>query len=317
MKKRIAITMGDPCGIGPEIIAKALLALSDTERGHLVIFGSLRVLKKAAGDRLKNKIDIIDIDNLDTRRFSFGQESKISGQASLDYLKVALEAVKAKEVFGLVTCPVSKYAINLVEKGFRGQTEYLAHFDKAKEVRMMLLASRLKFILVTTHMSLREACQKLTGKIITRTIIVSALELRRLFGLKKCAIGVCGLNPHLGEAGLLGREEADIIEPAIKRAKLQLPGCIILGPAASEKIVFNLQKGILDAAVCLYHDQAMVPLKILYPFRGVNLSLGLSFVRTSPLHGTAFDIAGKGKANALSLLDAIRLALQLTRNKLE
>lgn len=311
MKERIGLTMGDPAGIGPEIILKSWSRLSKQERDSIVIIGSRFVLKKASSPKGLREVNIKDIDNIKKKGFKFGALSKVSGKASIEYLNVAMRMLKEKNLSALVTCPISKFAIDLVHRGFRGQTEYLAKLDKAKQVRMMLTSSRLKFSLVTTHIPLRNACRSLTSDGIFNTIVLTASELKQLFNVKIPSIGVCALNPHLGENGLLGTEEKDIISPAISQAQKLLSKVRVYGPLPLEKIVFDLKKGVLDVGVCLYHDQAILPLKLFSPRRGVNLTLGLSFVRTSPLHGTAFDIAGTNKADPASLLEAIRLARKL------
>jgi 4-hydroxythreonine-4-phosphate dehydrogenase len=312
--KKIAITMGDPAGIGAEIINKAWSRLTDKEKHALLVIGSRSVLDKAAyGQRTNQDISLVDIDN--AAGISFGEESASSGKAALDYLNQAIKMLKAKELLGVVTCPVSKFAISRVEKGFKGQTEYLGTCDGAKQVGMMLLSGNVRFSLATTHKSLKEACQILNSEIILETIILTAQGLQNFFGIKNPGISVAALNPHLGESGLLGNEEKEIIRPAVSQAQKELPGCVISGPESLESIVERLRGGHIDAGICLYHDQAIVPLKILFPHRGVNLTLGLSYVRTSSLHGTAFDIAGKNKADCSSLLDAIRLALALCLRK--
>ncbi len=314
--KKIGLTLGDPSGIGPEIIIKALSQASRREIDSISIIGNSFVLSRIPGwSKFSKKVYLFDVDNIDKKRFSFGKIRPEFGKASLEYLNFALRLIKAKEICALVTCPVSKYSINLINDGFRGQTEYLAKFDDCSLVRMMLLSAALKFSLVSTHLPLKTVCAKLNKEDIIQTIILTALELKRLFNKPRPKVGVCGLNPHLGEAGLLGREEEEIIKPAILRAQKKIKWAQISGPWALERIVFALAKGELDAGVCLYHDQAMVPLKLLSSNRGVNLTLGLSFIRTSPLHGTAFDIAGKNRADPASLIDAIRLALELTQCK--
>lgn len=314
MSKRIALTLGDPAGIGPEIIVKAVKELSLSQRQRIVVIGSVNVLKKIKGfSSIKKTIEIIDIDNLQMKGFSFGVLSAACGKASLEYLDKAISLVRSGEVRGVVTAPVSKFAIDLVLRGFRGQTEYIGRAVRARSVRMMLLSCKLKFTLVTTHVSLAQACQQLNRADITATISLTAKELRRLFGIKKVKIGVCALNPHLGENGLIGREEQAIIIPAIEEARKDLSDCGLYGPWSLERIVASLMKDELCAGVCLYHDQAILPLKLIYPGKGVNLTLGLGFVRTSPLHGTAFDIAGKNKADPSSLLEAIKLTLELTK----
>ncbi|MBU2541371.1 MAG: 4-hydroxythreonine-4-phosphate dehydrogenase PdxA [Candidatus Omnitrophica bacterium] len=314
MERRIGLTLGDPAGIGAEIILKALSRLSKQERQLLLIIGSRFVLEKVGLNLNKIKYDLVDLDNVKKRNFSFGKTNLDCAKASLEYLDKAHRLIKAGEIYGIVTCPVSKRSINLVRDDFYGQTEYLGGLDSAKIVRMMLLASKLRFSLCTTHIPLKEVSKRLSIENIYKTICLTALELERFFKIKMPKIGICGLNPHLGEAGLLGREEIDFIKPAILKSQKILKNIKVFGPHLLEGIVLKMREGQLDAAICFYHDQAMLPLKLLYQETGINLTLGLSFVRTSPLHGTAFDIAGKDKANPNSLLDAIRLTLRLVAN---
>lgn len=314
MLKRIAITLGDPAGIGPEIIVKAAKELSLKQRQRLVVIGSKSILNEIKGfASIQKTLEVIDVGSLKMRGFSFGVLSAECAKASMQYLDKAISMVRSQEAYSIVTAPVNKSAIDLVLPGFRGQTEYIGRAAGARSVRMMLLSSRLKFTLVTTHVSLAQACQQLNRANISETISLTARELHRIFGIKRANIGVCALNPHLGENGLIGTEEQDIIIPAIEEASRNLPDCAIYGPWSLEKVAASLMEGELSAGICLYHDQAIMPLKLIYPGRGVNLTLGLGFVRTSPLHGTAFDIAGKNKADPSSLLEAIKLTLELTK----
>ncbi len=314
MNGKIALTLGDPAGIGPEILVKAITRLSFHERKRLLVIGSESILKKIKGfNKIGKSIELIDPDNFDEKGFAFGKVSTSCARAALDYLDEAIRLVKNGEAKGIVTCPVNKFAIDLVSKPFRGQTEYIGRAFQAKSFRMMILSAKLKFTLVTTHVPLLEACQLLDRDRIIQTISLTASDLKRFFGIKETKIGVCGLNPHMGENGLIGREEQDIINPAIESARKLLGKSKIYGPLPLEKIVHSLLEGSLSAGICLYHDQAILPLKLLCPGKGVNMTLGLGFVRTSPLHGTAFDIAGEDKADCSSLLEAVRLTLDLTK----
>ncbi len=306
--------MGDPSGIGPEIIIKALDYFNSNERKQFILIGNSFVFNKFKGfKKITDCLEFIDINNVSRNKFNFGEISASNGQASLDYLNKALDLVKTKQISGIVTCPVCKISIDRVANGFRGQTEYLARQINVKLVRMMLLSGRLRFVLVTTHLALAQVHKRLNIPDLVSTIVLTDLELNRLFNIKIRLIGVCGLNPHLGESGLLGQEEIKLITPAIKLAQDKITGSKILGPLSLERIVFSLFNRKLSAGICMYHDQAMMPLKLICPARGVNLTLGLPFVRTSPLHGTAFDIAGKNKASPRSLIEAIKLTLKLSK----
>jgi len=313
-KTRIAITMGDPSGIGPAIIHKAM----DKVRGlaDYVIIGDRWVFNRAKSLRARaQEYNFIDLDNVAHKGFRFGKVKAEYGRASVEYLDKALELINKGEIDSLVTCPISKEAVNLAGyNGFSGHTEYLAKRTKAKYFVMMLLNEKLRFSLLTRHIPLKDVSSHLTADEIYKTILLTQKSLKQLFLIKNPMIAVCGLNPHASDNGLLGKEEGRIIEPVLMRLKRNIGN--IDGPLPADTAILKAVQGKYDCVIATYHDQALIPLKLSGAYTGVNLTLGLAFVRTSPLHGTAFDIAGKfNLANPSSLIEAIRLAVRCTLNQ--
>lgn len=314
-KSRVAITMGDPSGIGPEITVLALSVIK--ENAEFTIIGDRQVFQKAKA-KIKAKADrlgghrFIDLANINHRNFKFGRVSAEYGRASIEYLDKALELIGENEVDSLVTGPVSKESVNKAGFVFSGHTEYLAKCTGAKDFVMMLLNNKLKISLVTRHIPLAGVPAALDKKKICSTIALTHQALKKLFLIKYPRIAVCGINPHASDNGLIGEEEQRIIRPALRSLGRSLKG--ITGPLPADVAIAKAACGEYDCIVAIYHDQALIPLKLSSPQSGVNITLGLPFVRTSPLHGTAFDIAGRGKARPDSLLEAIRLAIRCDIN---
>jgi 4-hydroxythreonine-4-phosphate dehydrogenase len=220
----------------------------------------------------------------------------------------------AGEVDAVVTAPISKEAAQKAGLRFPGHTEFLAHLTGTKDFAMMLGGEKLKVVLVTIHQALADVPKLLTGKKILKTIRVTDRAFKTYFGVKRPRIAVCGLNPHAGEAGLFGMEEKKIIAPAVKRAKAL--GIEVTGPLPADTVFYRAaRKGAFDCVVCMYHDQGLGPMKLLHFDDGVNVTLGLPIIRTSVDHGTAYDIAWKGKASATSLIAAILCAADMARKK--
>ena len=315
-KIRLGITMGDPASIGPAIIIKAIHRVKGL--ADFVIIGDKWAFNKIPNPKSQIvNCKFIDLNNVPRENFSFGKVKPEYGRASVEYLDKAIKLIKNNEIDCLVTCPVSKEAINLAGfKGFSGHTEYLASATKTKDFAMMLLNKRLKISLVTRHVSLKDVPGQLNKDKIHKTIILSYKSLKELFGIKNPRIVVCGLNPHASDNGVIGKEEKRIIEPALIRLKRKIKGISIDGPQPADTAILKAAQKKYDCVIAMYHDQALIPLKISGGYTGVNLTLGLGFVRTSPLHGTAFDIAGKySLANPASLIEAIRLAIRCTLNQ--
>jgi len=280
----ICITMGDPRGIGPEVIEKAL---------------GKPFLKKSAA--------FIVIGKRMFRRIG----PKKSAQSSVEYIKEALDLIRRKKADALVTGPVSKEAINRSGVKFKGHTEYLAKLSNCKKIAMMFTSDRLKVSLVTRHIAVKELTHRISSNLICDTVELTYKALKNLFGIKNPKIGISGFNPHCGEKGLFGNEERTLIKPALKRLHVKFRN--IRGPIPADTLLYDTYHKRYDAAVCLYHDQGLTAFKMVSRDSGVNLTLGLPFIRTSPDHGTGFDIAGKGVANPGSMIEAIKLAIGLVK----
>ncbi|MCM8781486.1 MAG: 4-hydroxythreonine-4-phosphate dehydrogenase PdxA [Candidatus Omnitrophica bacterium] len=284
-KPVICISVGDPRGIGPEVTKKAVESKSLRGRADFLIIGK-------APPRYANPRDC--------------------AKASIEFINTAFELIMSKKADALVTGPVSKEAINKAGVKFDGHTEYLAKLCKCKKFVMMFISSRLKVSLVTRHMALREVANSISQKAIYDTVELTYKALKNWFGIRNPKIGVSGLNPHCGEGGLFGREEGSIIKPAIEKLKEDFKG--IFGPLPADTLLHDVYHKKFDAAVCMYHDQALAAFKMVAMETGVNLTLGLPFIRTSVDHGTAFDIAGKNCADPSSMIEAIKLAIRLVRH---
>lgn len=306
--------MGDPAGIGPAITMKAINKLKGL--ADFVVIGDKWVFSRVPGAGCRvSGVKFIDLNNVAHKNFKFGKVKAEYGRASVEYLDKALELVKNNEIHCLVTCPVSKEAINLAGfDNFSGHTEYLAARTNIKYFVMMLLNKKLKISLVTRHIPLKDVSSRLNPDKIYQTILLTYRSLKELFLIKNPRIAVCGLNPHASDNGLFGGEENKIIRPALMRLKEIIRN--VDGPLPADIAVLKTAQKKYDCVIAMYHDQALIPLKLLDGYRGVNLTLGLWFIRTSPLHGTAFDIAGKfNLANPTSLIEAIRLAVRCTLNQ--
>lgn len=310
---RVGLTIGDPSGIGPAITLKALPRLSSL--AEFTVIGDKWVFNRVSGIGSRvSGINFIDLKNVNPKNFKFGKVKAEYGKASLEYIDAALDLIKRKEIDCLVTCPVSKEAINLAGFKFNGHTEYLARRTQTKYFAMMLLNKNLRFSLATRHIRLKDVPERIKKKELHRNILMAYQALRELFLICKPRIVVCGLNPHASDNGLLGNEEKDIIQPVLNKLKRRIK--YISGPVSSDVAIYKAGKGAFDCVIAMYHDQALIPLKLLGPETGINLTLGLPFIRTSALHGTAFDIAGKPcLADPSSLIESVKLAVQCTLNQ--
>lgn len=343
MQKPIAITLGDPAGIGPEIIAKAFRDAPDMTRGCFVA-GDVATMRRAvdvisvgqvplavaqietpaeALDMPPRCIPVLQLGAI-TPPAAFGQLSADAGRIAAECVVWAAQAALRGDVAALVTAPLHKEALALAgvpHSAYPGHTEMLqalaaAHQGKSlaeMPVRMMLANDELRVVLVSIHVALRDAIDAVTYDNVLETLRITHESLQAALGHVP-RIGVAGLNPHAGEGGLFGREEIDIIGPAIAQARLQ--GIHVSGPFAPDTVFMRARStpeklGEFDVVVAMYHDQGLIPVKYLGVDKGVNVTLGLPLVRTSPDHGTAFDIAGMNQADAASLIEAIRMARQL------
>jgi 4-hydroxythreonine-4-phosphate dehydrogenase len=287
MRPRIAITTGDPSGIGPEIAAKA-----------------------AADPRVRAACEPIVYGPSGDERFAPGVLSAAAGRAAYDTLVRAVDAAKVGTVDGLATAPVNKEAFRIAGLPWRGHTDLLAHLTGASHVAMMFHSDELRVVLATIHIPLAEVPRALTQSLMEKTIALTARELP-LFDKVQPRIAVAGLNPHAGEHGLFGNEEAEVIAPAVEVCRAR--GVDVSGPFPADTVFVRARRGEFDVVVACYHDQGLIPVKLVAFGRAVNVTLGLPIVRTSVDHGTAFDIAGKGVADPESMIAATLLAARLAR----
>ena len=318
----LALTMGDPSGIGPEIILKSLTVLNNNNfliLGDPLIFESaierfgfqfeLNKIKSLSEANFKSNIVNLLITSELTKNPNFGEISAECGKASFKAIVEAIKLAKLEKVSGIVTAPINKKSLNLASVNFPGHTEILSKYSGSGKVAMMLLNKDIKTVLVTLHCSLAEAMQRISVQK-EFEVIELAYKGAKMLGIKDPIIAVAALNPHAGEEGLFGNEEKEIIEPAIKLAIEK--GIDVRGPFPGDTVFMNAKMGKFDVVVSQYHDQALIPIKYNGIEDGVNITLGLDFVRTSPDHGTAFDIAGKGIASTESFISAIKLAQRLS-----
>jgi 4-hydroxythreonine-4-phosphate dehydrogenase len=302
--------MGDPAGIGPEIALRALKTLKSL--AEFTLIGDAWVLRQITDNRGQRiEAEVIDLNNVSQKNFKFGRVRAEYGRACIEYLDYALGLLKGKKIDTLVTCPISKEAVNLAGFHYSGHTEYFSRRLKIKDSVMMLLNNQLRFSLLTRHIPLKEVAQAISSDLLQQNVLATHKALKELFGIRKPRLIVCGINPHASDNGLLGSEENKIIKPTLKKLREKF-GINVAGPLSSDVAIYLARCRAYDCVIAAYHDQALIPLKLYCKDSGVNLSLGLPFIRTSPLHGTAFDIAGKNIASADSLIAAIKLAIQCT-----
>ena len=320
--------MGDPCGIGAEIIVKALTCPDLRDQARFAVFGLAEQLTYSADTleidfpfrrdhpetirRYPHDIVVLDYDHINVPARLPRGPGKVGGRASMAFCLDAIEAAKNAFIDALVTAPISKQSWHLAGCGkYPGHTELLADKCRARHVAMMFTSPRLRVVLATIHQPLFDVRNSLTIGCVFNPIELADRALREWFGIPQPRIGVAGLNPHAGEGGQFGDEEARIIAPAILMATEA--GIDAAGPFPADTIYLQALDGKFDCVVAMYHDQGLIPVKLLGWREAVNVTLGLPIIRTSPDHGTAFDIAGKNKADPASLIAAIRLAIQLAQ----
>lgn len=345
MKRKpvIGITMGDPASIGPEITIKALARPEIFELCSPLVIGDASVMeraKKAVGnDKVKihpvlevgdavfqyGTIDVLDLHLIDAEKLEIGKVSAEAGDAAFQYVRKVIELAMRGKVDATVTNALNKEAINLAGHHYSGHTEIYAEYTGTKSYTMMLAHENLRVVHVSTHVSLREACDRVKKERILEVIKIADQACREL-GIEEPKIGVAGLNPHSGEHGLFGREEIEEISPAIEAAKAE--GINADGPVPPDTVFSKARGGWYDIVVAMYHDQGHIPLKVVgfvydslqkqwEAVQGVNITLGLPIIRVSVDHGTAFDQAGKGTANELSLLHAVDYAVSFAENRIK
>jgi len=305
--------MGDPSGIGPEVTLKAMASLKPSELANFFVIGDRHVMERASRDLgMDLDVPLIDLANVPLKGFAYGISRPSFGVAAVGYLDRALELLNGRQAAALVTGPINKSSI--IKAGFSrftGHTEYLAKAAGSKDFGMMFVGKGLKVTVVTRHISLKNVPRSLSTDGIVSAIALTHKTLRRLFGIRRPKIGVAALNPHAGEGGIFGDDENRKIIPAIRIASRRLGG--VYGPVPADVVFHDALEGRFDAVVSMYHDQGLIPFKMLYFKDGVNLTMGLPFVRTSPDHGTAFDIAGRMTADPSSMREAMLLAYRLSK----
>jgi 4-hydroxythreonine-4-phosphate dehydrogenase len=288
VRPRIGVTVGDPAGIGPEIARKAAADPALASICDIVLYGP-------ANDE-------------DVARFERGRVSAKAGRAAYDAIVAATRDAVAGRIDAVATAPINKEAFAAAGLTWRGHTDLLAHLTGAPRVAMMFYAESLRVVLATVHIPLADVSRALTREVMEATIDLAARELPR-FGFPSPRLAVAGLNPHAGEHGVIGREDDDVLAPAIAAAGAN--GVKVSGPFPADTIFLRAMRGEFDAVIACYHDQGLIPIKLVAFGRAVNVTLGLPIVRTSVDHGTAFDIAGQGTADPASLIEAIKLAARL------
>ncbi len=326
----IGITMGDPAGIGPEIILKALADKSIYGFCRPVVFGDPEILSSiilsyckeisiniisspVEAKAIPGKIDLITVSRLKRDTILPGKPTVEGGKAMVDYIIRAIGMTQKGQLEAMVTCPINKFLMHQAGYHYEGHTQMISHLTNTNEYVMMLAGESLRVALVTIHCPLKEVSNILDVEKIYKTITITAKALREDFGFEKPRIAVAGLNPHSGESGLFGSEEEEIIRPAVIRA--QDNDYQVLGPLPSDTVFYKAASGQFEAVVAMYHDQGLIPLKLLHFSDAVNVTLGLPIIRTSVDHGTAYDIAGKGQSDASSLKAAIKMATMMVKNR--
>ena len=308
----IAITMGDPAGIGPEVVVKALADPEVARLARWTLVGNGEILSRAqAGTATaiagEADVEILEAGNSEVVGQPMGKVSSVCGQAAVDYVEAATRLCLRGAAAAVVTAPLNKEAVSTTGRSFSGHTEFIAELCGVNESRMLLTNDRLRVAHVSTHVPLRRACD-LDATRILRTIELGH-EAVRSMGFAKPRVAVCGLNPHAGENGLFGDEDARAIRPAVEAARAK--GIICDGPVAADTIFHKAVAGDYDLVIAMYHDQGHIPMKLLDFENTVNVSLGLPIIRTSVDHGTAFDIAERYVANPRNMKSALRLAVTM------
>lgn len=337
----LGITMGDPAGCGPEIAVKALADPRVYERCRPLLIGDVKVMSDALriaghpevkinavssprdGKYEFGTIDVHALDLVDMDSLVYGKVQSQAGEAAFQCVKKAIELAMSRDIDATVTNPISKEAINLAGHHYSGHTEIYAEFTRTRKYTMMLAHGDLRVVHVSTHVSLREACERVKRERVLDVIRIADKACKDL-GIEKPRVGVAGLNPHAGENGMFGREEIEEIIPAIESARAE--GIDAIGPVPPDTVFSKALGGWYDMVVCMYHDQGHIPLKVVgfvydrgkkmwNAVAGVNVTLGLPIIRASVDHGTAFGHAGTGVANELSLVNAIEYAVRLAQAK--
>jgi 4-hydroxythreonine-4-phosphate dehydrogenase len=310
-KNKIAITMGDPSGIGTEIICKTLIDKDFIDKYDLIIIGWKILFENYLRKHMKNynfpELNIIEPEVLKINNVEFGKIDPIYGKMSMLCVEKAVKLAMDNKVDAICTCPIHKKSIQLAGYPYNGHTEFLGELTNTKDFSMMLVGDKVKVLMVTTHIPISKVSKSINKKNILKTI-KNADKAGRLFGIQNPKIAVCGLNPHAGDFGAIGEEEKNIIIPAIDECKTNIN---VSGPFPADSLFPKILKGKFDIVVTMYHDQGLIPVKMESFGNAVNVTVNLPIIRTSVDHGTAFDIAGKNIADNSSLKRAIEIANQM------
>lgn len=330
-KPLLAISMGDPAGVGPEVVLKAASVKDVRGDADLVVYGDVMVLERAARDMAvpmrmvsvetaedalahsgSDVLAVVPVSQMNMSIHRWASPSVDSDLAQVEYVKAAFEAIWSKQADAIVTAPINKRSLRRAGAKWPGHTEMLSELSGGAQPFMMLAGPTLKVVPLTTHVPLKEVPGLLSIDLVARAIRVAQETFKVHFGAHRPRIAVAGLNPHAGEEGLFGDEERSIIGPAVEAAREE--GIAAIGPISGDTVFHRAMTGEFDVVIGMYHDQALIPLKLLDFDRAVNVTLGLPIIRTSVDHGTAYDIAGRGVASAHSMIEALRLAARMVRD---
>jgi len=327
-KPLIGITIGDAGGIGPEVSIKSALNRNVLKIATPILIGEINIIKQTLkilkshrklniiNDIYKMKspyqyINVFNVGSTSVIKIKFGETNAEYGKLAFEFIIKAIELAKSGQISAICTAPICKKSLNEAGYNYEGHTEIFAKFTNTKDYAMMFIAGKLRVVLITIHQQLRKIFRHITTKNIYKKIYLTHKSMR-IFGISEPRIAVAGLNPHSGENGLFGDEEEKIILPAIKKARVA--GINIDGPFPADTLFKKCFDGFYDVVIAMYHDQGLIPIKTVSFDEGVNVTLGLPIIRTSPDHGTAFDIAGKGIANPGSVIKAIETAVEMVKN---
>jgi 4-hydroxythreonine-4-phosphate dehydrogenase len=328
-KPFIAITMGDPAGVGPEIIAKVIDSGELLPLCKPVVVGDAAVMRKiieeqrfsitvhsiaslADADPAPGRLDVLDLQNVDPATHAWGKPNAASGSAVVEYIKRAVDLALKHDVGAIVTAPISKEMMNAAGHHYAGHTELLAELTSTRDYGMFFVGGGLRVILTTIHMALKDVPRHVTQATVLKTLRLAHRAMQSI-GMDSPRIGVAALNPHAGEGRLFGSEEWDEILPAVIKARGE--GIDASDPLPADTLFYKARNNYYDIVVAMYHDQGLAPLKMLAFGNAVNVTVGLPIIRTSVDHGTAYDIAGKGCADPASLLEAIKLAVLMSTHQ--
>ena len=324
----IAITLGDPAGVGGEVALKAVAKLKSKSKSNYVLLGDykhwVRLAKKfkfhlplvwvsdaELGREIKKGVAVLDLGGV--KKLQWGRITAANGAAAVRYVAEGARLALAGDVDALVTAPIHKEAIHKAGCPFPGHTELLATLSNTPNFAMMMVGGPFRIVLQSIHVSLKDSLASVKPALVWEKLELTHKTLRKWFGVQKPRIAIAGVNPHAGENGAFGTEEIKVLKPVIEKARKL--GWDISGPHPPDTLFYWASQEPYDAILCMYHDQGLIPLKLTAFDSGVNLTLGLPFIRTSPDHGTAFDIAGKGKARPESMMAAVQLAEKLAKQR--